>query len=368
MKQKTRFLSILALLLVAVTGAWAQVTYDEISPEGGESNAELNCTSFSISGTSNAGTGKNISPMTNKGFMVRKSNPLVMTINEGYRINAVTAYAAANDKLLPFQITKIEVDGVEYVPTGKTMPITCAQKNASEATAIEITGIAATDNITFTFGGTATLGIIELHVNYSIPAAEPEGPATFTATLAKGTEDADKWTITPNSGLKAGDQVTIQYNGTKRIKSVTAVQVAAAAEEPEEATTHAAGDVESATMGTYSCAKVYTSTTNGYYIMCTDQSTSCDWSTACGYSVSAGGNTFTCGSKAEWDDIMSTCGSTGYSSINSKCSGVTGWSNMAGYYFSSTENGNSYARVISGSSWAQGPKTSSFRARLISAF
>ena len=46
--------------------------------------------------------------------------------------------------------------------------------------------------------------------------------STYTATLAEGTEDAANWTITPNSGLSEGDQVTIQYSGTRRVRSVTA--------------------------------------------------------------------------------------------------------------------------------------------------
>jgi len=47
------------------------------------------------------------------------------------------------------------------------MPIICVQKNASSATTINITGIAAKDNITFTFDGTNSQGIMEFHVDYT---------------------------------------------------------------------------------------------------------------------------------------------------------------------------------------------------------
>ena len=161
---KKRLSLLWMLLLCFVAGAWADT---EVSPVGGSSNATVNGTSFSINGTTNAGSGTKISPMSDKGIKVRVNTPLVMTVNAGYRINSVTAYAASNDNSKTFTIEKIEVDGTEYVPSGVTMPITCAQKNASEATAIDITSIAARDNITFTFGGTNSQGIMEFHVDYT---------------------------------------------------------------------------------------------------------------------------------------------------------------------------------------------------------
>ena len=132
--------------------------------------------------------------------------------------------------------------------------------------------------------------------------------------------------------------------------------------------------VESATMGSYKCAKVYTSATNGYYIMCTDHSTSGNWSTACGYSVEAGGSTFTIGSKEQWTAIMTACGGTGYNCINTKCSSVTGWNNMGTVrYWSSTSGSiSSTAWAIKADGWGQfDPDPASpdnFHTRLISAF
>ena len=45
-----------------------------------------------------------------------------------------------------------------------------------------------------------------------------------TVTLKAGTENADKWIITPGEGKK-GTTVTIQYTGDKKVKSVKAVKV-----------------------------------------------------------------------------------------------------------------------------------------------
>lgn len=52
----------------------------------------------------------------------------------------------------------------------------------------------------------------------------------YTVTLKDGTEDADNWTIEPKEGLTGNgtETVTITYNGTKRVKSVTAVKKAVA--------------------------------------------------------------------------------------------------------------------------------------------
>ena len=60
---------------------------------------------------------------------------------------------------------------------------------------------------------------------------------TYTVTLKEGTEDADKWTISDGTksangatgftGLNGGETVTATYNGTKKVKSVTAVKKAA---------------------------------------------------------------------------------------------------------------------------------------------
>ena len=75
-------------------------------------------------------------------------------------------------------------------------------------------------------------------------ATDP-APTTYAVTLADGTEDAENWTISDGTnsakgnvgltGLNGTETVTIQYNGTRRIKSITAVQTAAAEEQQEQA-------------------------------------------------------------------------------------------------------------------------------------
>jgi len=62
------------------------------------------------------------------------------------------------------------------------------------------------------------------------------GEPTYAVTLAEGTEEADKWTVKvgegeaqafPVEGLKGGEDVTVKYNGSREVKSVTVVKKAA---------------------------------------------------------------------------------------------------------------------------------------------
>lgn len=91
-------------------------------------------------------------------------------------------------------------------------------------------------------------------------------PTTYSVKLNDGTEDADKWTISPTEAA-AGTTITATYSGTRKVKSVKAVKKAAgdaylkwnadqkklvATEFPAEVTTveNADGDVDWAA-GTY---------------------------------------------------------------------------------------------------------------------
>ena len=56
-----------------------------------------------------------------------------------------------------------------------------------------------------------------------VSGAWAQESATYKITLAEGTEDAGKWTISPNPA-EAGSPVTATYNGEKKVKSVKAVK------------------------------------------------------------------------------------------------------------------------------------------------
>ena len=56
-----------------------------------------------------------------------------------------------------------------------------------------------------------------------VSGAWAQDPAKYKITVAEGTEDADKWTISPNPA-EEGSPVTATYNGAKKVKSVKAVK------------------------------------------------------------------------------------------------------------------------------------------------
>ena len=176
-----------------------------------------------------------------------------------------------------------------------------------------------------------------------------DGTNTYTVTPASDTSElfvaipgisSQALTLTANAG-------SATYTYEKSDVTFTNGQYYAVT--VKMANTHSAGDVEAATVGSTNYVKVYTSATAGYYIMCTDYATNVNWATACGYSVTEAGKTFTCGTTAQWEAIMKACGYYnniyGWSPINSKCSGVTGWTAMSGYYWSSTEHESDNTRA-----------------------
>ena len=84
-----------------------------------------------------------------------------------------------------------------------------------------------------------TNGVIEWFENFKIKAYDI---FPFKVAVEEGTEDAENWTITPNLATE-GQTISVQYNGTKRVKSVKAVKQGAAARTLAEATAEDIGKV-----------------------------------------------------------------------------------------------------------------------------
>ena len=213
--------------------------------------------------------------------------------------------------------------------------------------------------------------------------------STYTALVVPGSGDSGARFIKLSDGegntlevkdipeLEAGNSYTFNLTvgkNTIQVQSVTVqdwatgTTLAGGQAQEQEAVVHKAGDVESVKIGDYDCAKLYTSETTGFYIMCTDYA-KVNWATAVSYSVSAGGNTFTCGTKEEWEAITTACGGAGYNCINTKCSGVTGWTNISSYTYSSTEfQGNGIWYLGATQFYTYTNKNPSLNVRLIAAF
>ena len=181
MKQK--LFSMLVLLLMAATGAWAQTEtlLTTITPTGKDTYSETPAGVVTV-------TPSNMRRYSGDyGWLWGGSGSVTVEAKEGYTItrcvfkqNAKTPVTISTS---PFAITFNE-DGRCVEDASQTM---------NGVTSIEVYG----------------------------PAAAATG---YSVTLAEGTEDFDKWTIEPKTGLSGGETVIATYKGDRKVKSVKAVK------------------------------------------------------------------------------------------------------------------------------------------------
>ena len=137
------------------------------------SNADIVGTSYTIPGTHNAGAGSaKVGAMPDKGIKFRLnraagdlSNAIEFTVNEGYVINAIQLVGITNSKGVTATVGSIYVDGVAWNGTfNGALPA----KDASEASDIQVSGIAAAQSVVFVFSdlGGASQGNICYTVTY----------------------------------------------------------------------------------------------------------------------------------------------------------------------------------------------------------
>ena len=195
----------LALLLTAVGGAWAQtetlLTTITATAKEQASYSTANVATVSFSYTANGSSAY----LANWGWWGYGWSATV-TAAEGYTITKCIFYDDANrtatDSEAPFVVETTEED---KTPRINGTPIDGGNMWSKGIKKIEVYG-------------------------YATPVA-----TGYSVTLPEGTEDAENWTISDGtnsakgnvglSGLNGGETVTITYNGTKRVKSVTATKV-----------------------------------------------------------------------------------------------------------------------------------------------
>lgn len=196
MRQKV--FSILALLLMAVTGAMAQtetlLTTITATAKEQASYSTANVATVSFSYTA----GGSSAYLANWGWWGYGWSATV-TAAEGYTLTKCIFYDDANrtatDSEAPFVVETTEED---KTPRINGTPIDGGNMWSKGIKKIEVYG-------------------------YVTPTA-----TQYSVTLAEGTDDAGNWTISPATA-EEGQTVTITYNGTKKVKSVKAVKKAAVA-------------------------------------------------------------------------------------------------------------------------------------------
>ena len=189
-----RFLSMFALLLMAATGAWAQeeTLLTTITPTSKDSYSETTAGVVTV-------THDNSDIYGEYGW-VWWANPGSITVEakEGYTITRCVFRQSSKTPVTvssaPFKVSFIETANPSHPDQKKFMCQGDWKLNMNGVSSIEVYGYA------------------------NAPA-----PATYSVTLAEGTEDADNWTISPTEAAE-GATVTATYSGEKKVKSVKAVK------------------------------------------------------------------------------------------------------------------------------------------------
>ena len=192
---KTRFISMLVLLMTAVTGAWAQ-----------EQSETITTTANIVEGTHFTISDKN-SYADNWGMCADKG--ITVTAKNGETITKVV-------------ISNIYDSG--SVNDGNTSVSSGTKEITNGGGTITVTGVnASTFTFTCSYFGTQFGQFV---VYYT------ETPR-YTVTMKSGTEDATNWQgkagegkyqALPLEGVFAGTAVTVKYFGTKKVESVKAVK------------------------------------------------------------------------------------------------------------------------------------------------
>ena len=201
MLMKKRFLSMLVLLAAVVTGAWAQtetlLTTITATGDKQASYSTANVATVSFSCTQNG----SLSYLANWGWWGYDMT-LTVTAAEGYTITKCIFYDDANrtatDSEAPFVVETIGEQ--DKTPRINGTPIDGGNMQSKGIKKIEVYG-------------------------YATPAA-----TGYNITLDEGTgnKDSQNWEITPKSSeLGGGEAVTVKYNGSREVKSVTVVKKAA---------------------------------------------------------------------------------------------------------------------------------------------
>ena len=316
--RKNKLLLLLALLMTAATGAWA----DETLLLTIESKDYKTFTSGSKTFDDKV-TVTFSNPVRNSGDdwgWYAKSSASLLTVagTNGYTITSCKFY--------------VEVDGdaiTGYTIAGESPSVYLSDKNVY------------TDANQSVFIGAKGVTKIEVYT---------AAAGTYTVTMKDGVKDADKWTISPNPAPE-GSPVTIQYTGRLKVKGVKATSD----EKPAEAlpalsiTSPSVGQVigsdgknyayGSLPTGVTAVAKIcYVSGSNGLALALADEGT-LDWSTAietcAAHTPAFTGGTWKLASLDEWENMISTAGNQ--TDLRDGFSSVGGTNMEENCYWSSSE-------------------------------
>ena len=204
--RKTRLFSILALLLMAATGAWADTVVlgspDTSVATLSDENGIITLSDATNSTGIQQGSGSykiSYGDTEYRPMKLSASRDFTLSFKAGVTINKVTLMAMSNG----------DAGGNVGGGNGDSSSLGTFPSRNTNGNCVTLD---ITNNTGLRFSRQALAIIV---VEYTTSSAPATG---YSVTLADGTEDADKWTISPKSeGLSENDQVTITYTGTKRL-------------------------------------------------------------------------------------------------------------------------------------------------------
>ena len=234
---KKLFLFLTAALVS--TGMWAAT---ETTTNTGSSNNDVTMTSFTIKGTYVAGKGgAKATGMPNAGIKVRLNRTSVaypssdwgktsynfeVSVNDNYKITALTLYCCDNDGSKTATLDHIYVDGAEY--SGSYTQLWPANANSNACNTINLTDIEATTAISFHFSDiTGNQGVVVCTATYE--------------QLVECTDPEIAWSTEPTGGEVGDEDVVASVTTTPADHAVTWTSSNTAAATVNNGTIHYVG-------------------------------------------------------------------------------------------------------------------------------
>ena len=224
---KNKLLLLLVLLMTAATGAMAQDYYAPSTDEVIILNEVYNASNSGYSSHSAIAWGGSASPSKKNA-----GDPNNGGQQTSSTVNCYSVKGTGQGKNITLSITGVSTVIVYHEKKpGRYIELRDGSKGGNiigsgeKNTNVTEVALTATNKYSIFLHGTSNGSDDQDFYVYAIKLIAAAAP-TYSVTLAEGTEDADKWTIEPKTGLNGGEAVTVKYNGSREVKSVTVVKVA----------------------------------------------------------------------------------------------------------------------------------------------
>lgn len=373
MKRK-RLLLLLALLITAVTGAWAQTIYLDFEngakPQGWTNSGKNDCY-VGTSGYDSSAPAYDGNYSFYFSSLGKYDNDYFVSPAFNFQGAGSLSFAYATPSWASDQNTLTVAYSMSSTgPWTKTSFAAKTSEGWSYAY-VDLSSLNGTYYIAFisydNYGHCTAIDNINLVVNptYTVNLNDgAENPTTWTGKV--GTGDFGKL---PLQDVSEGQTVTLKYSGNREVKSITAtVQAPAEGKTLAEATVgmimgtdgkaYAAADKDNLPKGVTAAGMVaYKNGSNGLVIALTDKVSMVDWGTAGGTSGAAGqipaitGLTWKLPSDDDWKNMFFANGGnfSSYNGLNTALVSAGGTALKEGYYWTSAEDvdNNAEAWVVS---------------------